>query len=139
MKNGIVAVGVVAAVTTDPGTVQLYHAADWGFGAPATPALATLAASASVVATAGFSAYNGQEATLRAAGVRIIPDPAGPAGVTAAQDFEPEYISVSPDGTKAFVTIQEANAVAVLDLATNTNRRDPAARSQGSRARSPKA
>lgn len=164
VKNGVVAVGVVAAVTTDPGTVQLYDAADWGFGAPATPAIATLtvgalpdmvtftpdgtrilvanegeatltanpegsvsiidisggAGSASVIATAGFSAYNGQEAALRAADVRIIPDPAGPAGVTVAQDFEPEFISVSPDGTQAFVTIQEANAVAVLDLTTNT-------------------
>ncbi len=164
VKNGVVAVGVVAAVTTNPGTVQLYNAADWGFGAPVTPAIATVtvgalpdmvaftpdgtrilvanegeatltanpegsvsiidisggAASASVLATAGFSAYNGQEATLRAAGVRILPDPAGPAGVTVAQDLEPEFISVSPDGTKAFITIQEANAVAVLDLATNT-------------------
>ena len=35
-------------------------------------------------------------------------------------DFEPEYITVSPDGLKAFVGLQEANAMAVLDLATNT-------------------
>ena len=35
---------------------------------------------------------------------------------TAAQDFEPEYIAVAPDGTKAFVALQENNALAILDL-----------------------
>lgn len=35
-------------------------------------------------------------------------------------DFEPEYISVNAAGTKAFVGLQEANAMAVLDLQTNT-------------------
>ncbi len=35
-------------------------------------------------------------------------------------DVEPEYIAISPDGTKAVVTLQEANAVAILDLATAT-------------------
>lgn len=34
-------------------------------------------------------------------------------------DFEPEYIAVNHDGTKAFVSLQEANGVAVLDLSTN--------------------
>lgn len=62
----------------------------------------------------GFDAFNGTEAALRTAGVRITP------GVSASNDFEPEYIAISPDGTKAFVTLQENNAVAVLDLATNT-------------------
>lgn len=34
-------------------------------------------------------------------------------------DFEPEYIAVSHDGSKAYVTLQEANAVGILDLQTN--------------------
>ncbi len=34
-------------------------------------------------------------------------------------DFEPEYIAVDDDDEFAFVTLQEANAVAVLDLAQN--------------------
>lgn len=34
-------------------------------------------------------------------------------------DFEPEYIAVSPDGSKAYVTLQEANAIGILDLQTN--------------------
>lgn len=33
-------------------------------------------------------------------------------------DFEPEYIAVSHDGKKAFVTLQEANALAILNLET---------------------
>jgi YVTN family beta-propeller protein len=35
-------------------------------------------------------------------------------------NFEPEYIAVSPDGSKAYVTLQEANAIGILDLNTNT-------------------
>jgi DNA-binding beta-propeller fold protein YncE len=31
-------------------------------------------------------------------------------------DFEPEYIAVDEEGRQAFVTLQEANAIAVLDL-----------------------
>lgn len=67
------------------------------------------------VATAGFGAFNGQEATLRAQGIRIY----GP-GASAAQDFEPEYITVSADGLTAYVTLQENNAIATVDVATAT-------------------
>ena len=35
-------------------------------------------------------------------------------------NFEPEYIAVSQDGSKAYVTLQEANAIGILDLQTNT-------------------
>ncbi|NGM21574.1 bifunctional metallophosphatase/5'-nucleotidase [Roseomonas stagni] len=70
--------------------------------------------SAPTVTTAGFTAFNGQEAALRAEGVRIW------AGKTVSEDVEPEYIAVSADGTKAMVTLQEANAVAILDIASAT-------------------
>ena len=70
--------------------------------------------SQSNVSTADFSSFVGQEAALRADGVRIFPD------ANAAQDFEPEYIAVSPDGTKAFVTLQENNAIAIVDIASAT-------------------
>ena len=70
--------------------------------------------SQSNVATADFSRFNGKEADLRGDGVRIFPD------ATTAQDVEPEYIAVSPDGTKAFVTLQENNAIAIVDIATAT-------------------
>lgn len=35
-------------------------------------------------------------------------------------NFEPEYIAVNATGTKAYVTLQEANAIGILDLGTNT-------------------
>ncbi len=35
-------------------------------------------------------------------------------------DFEPEYIAVNSAGTKAYVTLQEANAIGILDLNTNS-------------------
>ena len=39
--------------------------------------------------------------------------------ISTGMDFEPEYIAVNHDDTKAFVTVQEANAIAVLDLTSN--------------------
>ncbi|NET03137.1 MAG: hypothetical protein F6K16_00060 [Symploca sp. SIO2B6] len=62
------------------------------------------------VATADFTAFNGREEELRNKGVRIFPDK------NVAEDVEPEFIAVSPDGKSAFVTLQENNAFAVLDL-----------------------
>lgn len=61
--------------------------------------------------TADFRRWVGREAELIAKGVRIF----GP-GANAAQDLEPEYIAVSPDGLTAFVTLQENNAIARLDV-----------------------
>jgi 2',3'-cyclic-nucleotide 2'-phosphodiesterase (5'-nucleotidase family)/uncharacterized protein YjiK len=66
------------------------------------------------VQTADFTAFDTQTAALKAAGVRFYED-----GVPST-DFEPEYLAISPDGTKAMVTLQEANAVAVLDIASAT-------------------
>ncbi|NJO28001.1 MAG: DUF4114 domain-containing protein [Richelia sp. SL_2_1] len=67
------------------------------------------------VKTANFRAFNSQKQALIDSGVRIF----GP-GATVAQDLEPEYIAVSADGSKAFVTLQENNAIAVFDIATAT-------------------
>ncbi|NES24098.1 MAG: hypothetical protein F6K41_35610, partial [Symploca sp. SIO3E6] len=69
---------------------------------------------AATVTNADFTAFNGREAELRAQGVRIFPDK------TVSEDVEPEFIAVSPDGTKAFVTLQENNAFAVVDIASAT-------------------
>ena len=70
---------------------------------------------APVVTTADFRAFNGQEAALRKQGVRIY----GP-GASAAQDLEPEYIAVSADGSTAWATLQENNALAKINIASAT-------------------
>lgn len=67
------------------------------------------------VVTATFTSFNTQLATLKAQGIRIF----GP-GATVAQDLEPEYIAVADDDQTAWVTCQENNAFAVIDLTTNT-------------------
>lgn len=66
---------------------------------------------APTVRTATFTRFNGQEAALRQQGIRIY----GP-NATAAQDFEPEYITTDARGTTAWVTLQENNAVAEVDI-----------------------
>jgi hypothetical protein len=63
--------------------------------------------------TASFRAFNDQVQLLRQQGVRIFGRNA-----TVAQDLEPEYIAVSPDSKTAYVSLQENNAMAVIDLAT---------------------
>jgi 2',3'-cyclic-nucleotide 2'-phosphodiesterase (5'-nucleotidase family) len=93
--------GEVLDNTTDaPGSVSII---DISTGVPTA-----------TVQTATFNSFNGQEAALRAEGVRIFD------GRSVSMDVEPEYIAISPDGTKAMVTLQEANAVAILDIATAT-------------------
>jgi len=72
------------------------------------------------VQTAGFDAFNDQIDALRAEGVRLFAGLDGLEDLTVAQDLEPEYIAVSADGARALVTLQEANAVAVLDIASAT-------------------
>lgn len=67
------------------------------------------------VRTAGFGAFNGQAAALRAKGVRLY----GP-DASVAQDLEPEYIAIDEDGKTAWVTLQENNALARLDIARAT-------------------
>ncbi|MEQ1663098.1 MAG: choice-of-anchor I family protein [Thiobacillus sp.] len=62
-------------------------------------------------------------------GTRTVAATATFAGVTqtgsnlrlnTGMDFEPEYITVNADGSRAFVSLQEANGMAVLNLSTNT-------------------
>ncbi|PZU97420.1 MAG: bifunctional metallophosphatase/5'-nucleotidase [Pseudanabaena sp.] len=74
---------------------------------------------AATVQDAGFASFNDQITQLRADGLRIVGGPTGTT-TTVAQDVEPEYIAVSADGLTAAVTLQEANAIAFLDIATAT-------------------
>jgi len=72
------------------------------------------AASASTIGFAAFNSGASRAAELPA-GVRIY----GP-GASVAQDLEPEYVAIHPDGTTAWVTLQENNAIAKLNLTNNT-------------------
>ncbi|TAF34450.1 MAG: ExeM/NucH family extracellular endonuclease [Cytophagales bacterium] len=69
-----------------------------------------------VVTTATFAAFDASAATLKAAGVHLT----GYAGATLSQDLEPEYIAVSDDGATAWITLQENNAIAKLNILTST-------------------
>ncbi|MGE0405875.1 MAG: hypothetical protein AB7O65_06215, partial [Candidatus Korobacteraceae bacterium] len=60
------------------------------------------------VRTATFTKYNNVPIDPR---IRVF----GP-NASVAQDLEPEYIAVSDDSKKAWVVLQEANAIAELDI-----------------------
>lgn len=67
----------------------------------------------SSVTTVNFNAFDSQLASLRASGIRIY----GP-NATVSKDLEPEYVTFSNDSRRAWITLQENNAIAVLDLIT---------------------
>ncbi len=83
--------------------------ADYGAGSVSVIDLSAGVSNATVEVL-GFAAFDSQTNALKAAGVRLFP------GRLPSVDFEPEFVSVSPDSTKAFVTLQENNAMAVVDL-----------------------
>ncbi len=64
------------------------------------------------VTTIDFAAFAGFEEAARTAGIRVAP------GASLALDLEPEYLAFSPDERRAYVTLQENNAVAAIDLET---------------------
>jgi hypothetical protein len=57
-----------------------------------------------------FSKFNTHQNQLLANGVRFLPDR------DPAQSFEPEYIAVHPNSNLAWVTLQENNAIAMVNL-----------------------
>lgn len=63
------------------------------------------------VTTLGFGSFAGQYPTLKANGFRIF----GP-GASFAQDVEPEYVTVDATSSFAWVTLQENNGMARVDL-----------------------
>jgi hypothetical protein len=67
------------------------------------------------VSTLLFTAFNAQETALIASGVRKLK-----LSSDLSKDFEPEYITTSADSQKAWVTLQENNAIAEINLATGT-------------------
>ena len=63
------------------------------------------------VKTINFSAFESQLSALAAKGFRIF----GP-GKNFIKDIEPEYIAISDDSKTAYVTLQENNAIAEIDI-----------------------
>ncbi len=141
---GLVAVAVEAPVKTNAGTVAFYRADGTPLGtvpAGALPDMLTFADNGrfvlvanegepdgpvdpmgtvsiidlgggvanATVSTADFTAFDGK---ALGAGVILA------AGKAPSVDFEPEYLTASANGSTAWVTLQEANAVAELDVAT---------------------
>jgi len=67
------------------------------------------------VTTLNFNSFDSQVAALTATGLRKVRT-----NNTLSQDLEPEYVTVSTDSQKAWITLQENNAVAEINLATKT-------------------
>ncbi|WP_416238036.1 choice-of-anchor I domain-containing protein [Synechococcus sp. BA-124 BA4] len=94
--------------TIDPvGSISLVDTSGYLASTPVAPAAAD-------VQTVGFEAWENRRAELINRGVRI----GTRLGVTTsvAQDIEPEAIAISADGNTAWISLQENNAIAVVDL-----------------------
>ena len=148
VRGGIVAVAVEATVRTDAGEVRFYSTAGIFLGAVPAGALPDAVAfdpsgryvvvanegepaagvnpegtvsiidlqngvASATVATARFTDFNAGGPRRGELNASVLLDPAA---ASVAQDFEPEYAAIL--GTRAYVTLQEANAVAVIDLPT---------------------
>lgn len=90
----------------DPeGSVTVIKTAGAKMGRPVVPAIA--------VSQVTFEAFNeaGARHTELPDDLRIF----GP-GASVAQDLEPEYIAVSPDNRKAYISLQENNGILVVDV-----------------------
>ncbi len=143
VKNGLVAVAIEADTKQDPGVVGFYDSSNCmlikSIVAGALPDMVTFSPNGKFavaanegepsddytndpegsitiikltdwsVKHAGFTEFNSKEMQLKEKGVRIF----GP-GATVAQDLEPEYITIL--GNTAYVSLQENNALAVVNL-----------------------
>jgi DNA-binding beta-propeller fold protein YncE len=67
------------------------------------------------VTTIDFSGMANQETALKAKGFRVFG-----VGNDFLKDIEPEYITVSADSKTAWVTLQENNSIAKIDIASKT-------------------
>lgn len=70
------------------------------------------------VRTLTFESFAGSQTQLAAGGFRVF----GP-NASLAQDVEPEYVAISPDSKTAWVTLQENNGMAEIDLVAGSIRR----------------
>ncbi len=66
------------------------------------------------VASKAVSSVDFKSITVAPTGSKIA------SGAEIARDFEPEYVTVSADDTKAWIALQETNAIAEINLEDNT-------------------
>ncbi|WP_299057463.1 choice-of-anchor I family protein [uncultured Nocardioides sp.] len=71
----------------------------------------------SAVRTADFRAYEDGGTKTLPAGVRVFGPHVGE-GFRVSRNLEPEYVATEADGSVAYAALQEANALAVVDLDT---------------------
>lgn len=64
------------------------------------------------VTTIDFKSYDSQKDQLLAKGVRIFP------GIDVSKDLEPEYLTFDKNSSKIWVSLQEQNSFAIIDLIT---------------------
>ncbi|HEX2534894.1 MAG TPA: choice-of-anchor I family protein [Chitinophagaceae bacterium] len=146
VHNGLLAAAVEGAAKTDPGKVVLFRTNDYAMvkqvAVGALPDMLTWSPDGKFILTANegepndaytidpvgsvslisvknnfsvtnldFSAFASKKAALMEKGLRMF----GP-GASFIQDMEPEYLTVSSDSKTAWVTLQENNAIARIDL-----------------------
>ncbi|PWQ95217.1 choice-of-anchor I family protein [Leucothrix arctica] len=83
-------------------------------------AVTTIEGKVSEVITLDFTSFNASEATLETAGFRVFGPAADGGSASLGHDVEPEYVTVSADSSTAWVSLQENNGIARVDLTTNT-------------------
>ena len=71
-----------------------------------------------VALSADFTRFNADREAFETDATRSGPNAEQRANATLAADVEPEYIAVAPDGRTAWVTLQENNAIANVDVPT---------------------
>ncbi|MCD8534823.1 MAG: choice-of-anchor I family protein [Verrucomicrobia bacterium] len=82
----------------------------------------TVLADESDVTTVGFEAYDFLVDFFLEAGIRIFGEIRNPRTgeflrySRPSEDFEPEFVAISEDSRTAYITMQENNAIAVIDL-----------------------
>jgi len=149
VKDGKLAIAVEANVKQDPGKVLVYNTTDDTllnqYNVGALPDMVTFTKDGNLIISANegepnddytvdpmgtisiisladnttttldFTSFNAQQASLEAQGFRVF----GP-GATLAQDVEPEYVAVSEDSQTAWVSLQENNGMAKVNLISKT-------------------
>jgi DNA-binding beta-propeller fold protein YncE len=143
IHNGLAAFAMESSIRTDPGTIRLFDTTTRALASGvnsisvgALPDMLTFTRDGSklLVANEATPTVYGQVDPVGSVSIidmqtRTVAATPTFAGVTqtgsylrtnTGMDFEPEYIAINRAGTKAYVSLQEANGMAVLDLNSNT-------------------